>query len=112
MIVCPFAALTPHFIPYTFLKASFQMLREQNAPLGGKLSFAERQGFEPWFRKMRKTVFETVPFSHSGISPGGVNIISTNHFTGTTIVGGHELVRNNNKPGFNLRKTVEEKKPG
>ena len=30
---------------------------------------AERQGFEPWVRRRRTTVFETVPFNHSGISP-------------------------------------------
>lgn len=32
---------------------------------------AEREGFEPSFRTRRKTVFETVPFNHSGISPCG-----------------------------------------
>jgi hypothetical protein len=30
---------------------------------------AERQGFEPWVEINPTTVFETVPFNHSGISP-------------------------------------------
>ena len=36
---------------------------------------AERQGFEPWEPFRGSTVFETVPFDHSGTSPcmcGGV----------------------------------------
>jgi hypothetical protein len=34
---------------------------------GGVL--AERQGFEPWEPFRGSTVFETVPFDHSGTSP-------------------------------------------
>ncbi len=30
---------------------------------------AERQGFEPWEPFRGSTVFETVPFDHSGIAP-------------------------------------------
>ena len=32
---------------------------------------AERQGFEPWEPFRGSTVFETVPFDHSGIAPQG-----------------------------------------
>lgn len=32
-------------------------------------SLAEKEGFEPSWRIKRQTVFETVPFNHSGISP-------------------------------------------
>jgi hypothetical protein len=35
---------------------------------------AERGGFEPPERIMRSTVFETVPFNRSGISPPGILI--------------------------------------
>lgn len=29
----------------------------------------ERQGFEPWKEEFSLTIFEIVPFNHSGISP-------------------------------------------
>jgi hypothetical protein len=34
-------------------------------------ALAERVGFEPTMAKKAITVFETVPFNHSGTSPGG-----------------------------------------
>lgn len=37
-----------------------------------KATLAERQGFEPWEPFRGSTVFETVPFDHSGIAPHGV----------------------------------------
>jgi hypothetical protein len=36
----------------------------------GEKNLAERVGFEPTMAKKAITVFETVPFNHSGTSPG------------------------------------------
>ncbi len=38
---------------------------------GKSISLAERVGFEPTVREVPTTVFETVPFNHSGTSPNG-----------------------------------------
>jgi hypothetical protein len=38
-------------------------------PLLVRQYVAERQGFEPWEPFRGSTVFETVPFDHSGIAP-------------------------------------------
>ncbi len=41
---------------------------------------AERLGFEPRDLRKRSTVFETVPFNHSGTSPGKLILSITDVF--------------------------------
>jgi hypothetical protein len=57
------------------------ILQGRNPPaLKLRRAKAEREGFEPSWRIKRQTVFETVPFSHSGISPKGVKIKLPQHY--------------------------------
>jgi hypothetical protein len=50
--------------------------KKQSRKRAVKGFLAERVGFEPTVTHWATTVFETVPFNHSGTSPNSVAIIS------------------------------------
>lgn len=64
-------AFTPSYTNYSS-SLSYCIIANKKGPIPKRVEpflFAERQGFEPWVRARRTTVFETAPFDHSGISP-------------------------------------------
>ena len=58
---------TPTSVKNGFLPSA--SLADVSAEARLRRAKAERQGFEPWIRLRRITVFETAPIGHSGISP-------------------------------------------